>query len=207
MDAPTVKAVLDFAHSAPTDERVLEFARQCGDAEEAPLWRKEWYFLSAVEQALSVLQTRGLGIGFVRREVEPFEDILHLPPVPTENGEERLLREVEGESLEEKAARFIAARLTVHPPRLRYVNEGGRAVELREKTSFCRAWEILDGVLSGAIEARQCVRCGAWEQKGEGYTRDTWLQHRKCGAAVYSKQYRGRRRKKEEAEDREFFEE
>ena len=202
MDAPTVKAVLDFAHNPPTDERVLEFARQCGDAEEAPLWRKEWYFLSAVERALSVLQTRRLDVGFMP-EVEPSEDMLQGVAVPTEDGE--LLFWGEGETLQEKAARFIAARLTVHPPRLRYVNEGGRAVEQRERTPFCRAWEILDGVLSGAIQARQCVRCGAWEQKGEGYTRDTWLQHRKCGAAVYSRQYRGRRQRKEKAEDKEFF--
>ena len=89
------------------------------------------------------------------------------------------------------AAKFTAKKLDENPPRLRYRREGFDIVEYRQgETLLSYIWQVFAGLLSGKIEARRCSECGIWEVKGEGYHRNTWVYHVKCGNTKRSNKHR-----------------
>jgi len=89
------------------------------------------------------------------------------------------------------AAKFIARKLDENSPRLRYRRERFDIVEYRQKeTLLSFIWKVFADLLSGKIEARQCSECGEWEVKGDGYHRNTWVYHLKCGNTKRSNKHR-----------------
>jgi hypothetical protein len=84
------------------------------------------------------------------------------------------------EALHALAAGLIAERLSENPPRLSFSREGLSIVEEREETLLGHIWRCFERLFSGEMEAKQCLQCGEWEIKGEGFTRDTWKRHPNC---------------------------
>lgn len=88
------------------------------------------------------------------------------------------------------AAKLTAKKLTENPPSIRSARCGCGVVESRETTLLTHIWETFSLLLSGEFEAKRCCVCGVWEMRGEGWVRNTWIQHRSCGNSKRSRLFR-----------------
>lgn len=246
-ERPTIKEILDFAHGAPTAEKLAGFAfsfgylrrlvvsrreRRFTSAQLAPgglsenvvgaewsapfpvwngatesveLWRQEHADMNAFEGAFAWLNAPAdmrsgeMPVVPIRLQEGEFsgEAILYhdgdVDPV------EVLTLYDETESykvadLRKQLARVVAAKLSENPPDVRYVLDGNVLKEFRVCTLLHYIWLQFQRLLAGKITVKQCMTCGFWEQKGEGYQRDTWKDHGTCGNR--------RRKRKERAEQK-----
>ena len=101
--------------------------------------------------------------------------------------------------LRKQLARVVAAKLSENPPDVRYLVHDGVLKEFRVCTLLHFIWLQFQRLLAGKVEARRCIVCEIWEQKGDGYTRNNWMNHFSCGSRRRKREER-RKNKEEDAE-------
>jgi hypothetical protein len=240
-ERPTIKQILDFAHGAPTTEKLAGFAFSFGylrrlvvsrrerrftsaqlspggltgndvgaewneptmewkgELEDIDLWKREHADMKSFEEAFAWLsapadmRSGDVPIVPIRLQEGDFSgeaiiDYGDVDPVEvlTLHDETETYKVAD---LRKQLARVVAAKLSENPPDVRYVVHDGVLKEFRVCTLLHYIWLQFQRLLSGKVEARRCIVCGVWEQKGDGYTRNKWLNHFTCGS---------RRRKREE---------
>ena len=182
---------------AEWSEPVMEWK---GEPEDVDMWRREHSDMKSFEESFAWLATpadmRNSDMPIVPMRLQEgdfsgeavfyHEDDIDPVEVFTLHDETESYKVAD---LRKQLARIVAAKLSENPPDVRYVVHDGALKEFRVCTLLHYIWLQFQRLLAGKVEARRCIVCGVWEQKGDGYSRNKWLNHFTCGS---------RRRKREE---------